>query len=126
MWSRGAEEMLGLTEGEAVGNPLPIPLELLESQLPTSSRKTIELTWRLPNGEPLQVSPSVALLRDGKGDIQGKVVIFGDLISRRESEQERAELVEREQAARAQAKAERRFRELLEAAPYAILEIDVD
>src|SRR5213592_2591320 len=29
MWSRGAEEMFGRTESEAVGNPLPIPLEHL-------------------------------------------------------------------------------------------------
>lgn len=62
MWSRGAEEMLGLTESEAVGNPLPIPLELLESQLQTSSRKAIELTWRRQDGELLHVSSSGALL----------------------------------------------------------------
>ena len=126
MWSRGAEEMFGLTEIEAVGNPLPIPFELMEAQMPTSSGKAIELTWPLRNGELLHVSSSVALLRDEKREIQGKVLIFADNTSRRESEQERAELVEREQAARLQAKAERRFRELLEAAPDAILEIDAD
>ncbi len=126
MWSRGAEEMFGRTESEAVGNPLPIPLEPLEAQMRTSSGKVIELTWPLRNGELLHVSSSVAPLRDEKGEIQGKVVIFADITSRRESEQARAELVEREQAARVQAQAERRFRELLEAAPDAILEIDAD
>jgi PAS domain S-box-containing protein len=43
---------------------------------------------------------------------------------RRNAEYERARLSASEQAARAQAKAEARFRELLEAAPDAILEID--
>jgi PAS domain-containing protein len=94
--------------------------------LQTSSRKAIELTWPRRNGEPLHVSSSVAPLRDEKGDIQGKVVIFADITSRRESEQCCAELVERERAASAQAKAERRFRELLDATPDAILEIDGD
>src|SRR5688572_14436928 len=51
MWSRGAEEMFGSTESETVGNPLPISFELLEAQLPTTSRKAIELTWPLRNGE---------------------------------------------------------------------------
>jgi PAS domain S-box-containing protein len=60
------------------------------------------------------------------GGIAGKVVILADITWRRESEQERAELMEREQAARTQADAERRFRDLLEAAPDAILEVDGD
>jgi PAS domain S-box-containing protein len=126
MWSRGAEEMFGSTESEAVGNPLPIPFELLEAQLLTTSRKAIELAWPLRNGELLHVSSSVAPLRDENGETQGKVVIFTDNTSKRESEQCCAELVERERAASAQAKAERRFRELLDAAPDAILEIDGD
>src|SRR5260370_22029560 len=63
MWSRGAREMFGLTEIEAVGNPLPIPFELLEAQMQTSSGKAIELTWPLRNGELLHVSSSVAPLR---------------------------------------------------------------
>ena len=124
IWSRGAEEMFGVMEREAVG--LPIPLESLEGQMQTSSEKAIELTWPLRNGELLHVSCSVAPWRDENGEIQGKVLIFADITSRRESEQERAELVEREQAAQMQVKAERRFRELLEAAPDAILEIDGD
>jgi PAS domain-containing protein len=40
------------------------------------------------------------------------------------AEMERLELAEREQKARAEAEAERRFRQLLEAAPDAILEVD--
>lgn len=53
-------------------------------------------------------------------------MIFADITSRRASEQERAEFVEREQAACVRAKAEQRFRELLDTAPDAILEIDGD
>jgi PAS domain S-box-containing protein len=55
MWSHGAEEMFGLTRIEAVGNALPIPIELLEAQLHKTSGKAIELTWPLRHGEPLHV-----------------------------------------------------------------------
>src|SRR5262249_60289024 len=66
----------------------------------------------------------MAPLYNFRGDTDRRVLFIADITSRRESEQERLELMEREQAALAQAKAERRFRELLEAAPDAILEID--
>ena len=114
LWSRGAEQMFGWTEEEAVGRPLPVDPEGGEN----------ELTWPRKDGDALLVSFSTAPLRDDNGDIQGKVVIFADLTSRRELEQERLELMERERAAHAQAKFERRFRELLEAAPDAIFEVD--
>jgi PAS domain S-box-containing protein len=126
VWSRGAEEMFGWSEEEAVGRTLPIGPELLELELPSDSRTTIELICLRRDGEPLHVGASVGLLSDEQGNIAGKVVVCADITSRRESEQERLELMEREQVARAQAKAERRFRELLEAAPDAILEIDAD
>jgi PAS domain S-box-containing protein len=126
MWSRGAEQMFGWTEEEALGRPLPAAPGLLEVELPITKGQSIELTWARKSGDPLHVSFSVAPLRDDEGRIQGKVVIFTDITARRESEQEHLELVESERAARAHAKAERRFRELLEAAPDAILEVDAD
>src|SRR5262245_16253264 len=126
VWSRGAEQMFGRTEAEALGQPLPIARELLAAQLPLSSGKAIELTWPQKRGEPRHVSLMIAPLCNEHGEAEGKVVIFDDITSRRESEQERLELMEREQAALAQAKAERRFRELLEAAPDAIFEVDRD
>jgi protein-histidine pros-kinase len=126
IWSRGAEEMFGWTEDQALGKPLRIDSGALELVLPTDTGKTVELTCLRSDGESLHVSASVGPLRTEEETMAGKIIILADLTSRRESEQERLELVEREQAARAQAKAERRFRELLEAAPDAILEIDAE
>jgi len=126
MWSRGAEQMFGWTEEEALGQALPIAPKLLEAQLHSSAAQGNELTWPRKRGEPLHVSLSAVPLRDDEGNVEGKVIIFADITSRRESEQERLELMESERSARAAAKAEGRFRELLEAAPDAILEVDSD
>jgi PAS domain S-box-containing protein len=126
MWSPGAEQMFGWTKEEAVGKPLPIAPGLLETQFHVSSAQGSEATWPRKHGEPLHVSFSAAPLRDDEGNVEGKVIIFADITSRRESEQERLELMESERSARAAAKAEGRFRELLEAAPDAILEVDSD
>jgi PAS domain S-box-containing protein len=123
-WSRGAEHMFGWTDVEALCNPLRIGPEVLDAQLQPESVKGVELTCRRKDGELLHVSFSTATLVDEEGNIEGKVATFTDITARRESEQERLELVERERVAQAEAKAERRFRELLEAAPDAILEID--
>ena len=126
MWSPGAEQMFGWTKEEAVGHPFPIAPGLLEAQLHSSSTPGNEITWPRKYGEPLHVSLSAVPLRDDDGNVEGKVIIFADITSRRESEQERLELMKSEKSARAAAKAEGRFRELLEAAPDAILEVDSD
>src|SRR5437016_1138542 len=94
MWSQGAERMFGCTEEEALGHPLPVAPELLEAQLPRGPSPRAELIWQRQDGEPLHVSFSVSPLHDDEGNIQGKVVFFADITSRRESEQERLELVE--------------------------------
>lgn len=126
MWSPGAEQMFGWTLEEVVGQPLPAGFELLEAQLHPGSSQRNELAWPRKYGPPLHVSLSAVLLRDDDGNVAGKVIIFADITSRRESEQERLELMESERSARAAAKADGRFRELLEAAPDAILEVDRD
>ena len=62
--------------------------------------------------------------RNEQGAKQGTLLIVGDSTQRLRMEQELAELSEQEQAARREAHSERRFRELLEAAPDAIIEVD--
>jgi PAS domain S-box-containing protein len=126
MLNRRAGEMFGWTEEEALGRPFPVVPWLLETELQPNSSHLAELSLPRPCGEPLQVSCSVAPIVDEQGKVQGRVVVVTDLTSLRESEQERVELMARERAAQTQAKAERRFRELLEAAPDAIFEVDRD
>jgi PAS domain S-box-containing protein len=124
LWSRGAVEMFGLAEHQVLGRRLPPPLAPLEAELPATEQRTVELSWPREGGNPLPLSSITVPLRDERGDAAGMAVILTDMTSRRESEQEKLKLVEQEQAARAHARAERRFRELLEAAPDAIFEID--
>jgi PAS domain S-box-containing protein len=126
IWSRSAGQMFERTEKEALGRPLPMAPELLEDQLLSTREHGNELILPKKHGEPQHVSFSVTPLRGEQGNLEGKIVVFSDITSRRESEQERLELMQSEQAARAQAKAESRFRELLEAAPDAILEVGGD
>ena len=122
VWSRSAERMFGLTEADTLGRPLQVVPELLDAELPSNT----EVSLPQKDGEPLRVSCSAAPIVDDEGSVHGRVVIFTDITSRRESEQERVELMARERAARTQARADRRFRELLEAAPDAIFEVDSD
>src|SRR5437899_3915813 len=56
LWSRGAEQMFGWTEEEALGRPLPFAHRLLETQLLRDSGPDNELTWPRKNGDPLHVS----------------------------------------------------------------------
>jgi PAS domain S-box-containing protein len=124
IWSRAAEQMFGWTEEEALGHALPMAPRLLEAQLPPGYDQGNDLIWPRKHGEPLHVSFSAAPLRDDEGNVGGKIIFLADITSQRESNQERLELMESEGSARAAAKVEGRFRELLEAAPDAILEVD--
>jgi PAS domain S-box-containing protein len=126
LWNRGAEQMFGWSEEEALGRPLAIASKLLDPQLHSGREQASELICTRKDGRMLHVSFSIAPLRNERGSLEGKIIIVADITSRRESEQERLELMESEREAREQAKAEGRFRELLEAAPDAILEVDGD
>src|SRR5258708_1485926 len=66
MWSRGASQMFGWTEEEALGQALPIASALLEAQLHTGSSQGAELNWQGKDGEPLHVSFSVTPLHDAE------------------------------------------------------------
>jgi PAS domain S-box-containing protein len=57
------------------------------------------------------IADCAAPIRDAKGQIVGVVLVFRDVTERRHAEQERAALLEREQAARAQAEAANRAKD---------------
>jgi PAS domain S-box-containing protein len=71
-------------------------------------------------------SENVELLEEVADDVSFALESMEREVQRRRAEEERARLHLSEQAALAQAKAEARFHELLEAAPDAILEVDRD
>jgi PAS domain S-box-containing protein len=132
MWSRGAHLVFGWEQAEVLGRPLPTVPEqgrpafrsLLEDQLLESSPKELELRLVRKDGVPLDASAWVAPLRGEDGSVRAILIVLADTTARKKGEEDYSRLMSSEKDARAQARAERRFRELLEAAPDAIIEVD--
>jgi PAS domain S-box-containing protein len=98
LWSRGSERILGWTEDEVIGKVPPVDFPAEPS----------ETTLRRQDGAAVDVEVQAAPWPEGM------VVILTDIRPRRKAQSEIFDLT----------RAERRFRELLEAAPDAIIEID--
>jgi PAS domain S-box-containing protein len=111
-WNMSAERILGWSEAEMIGQPLP-----LETQLPAFVKR---------DGAPIEVEVQIVALAEQEGG--GTLVIISEMPTPRVAEQELHEVkreLERVTAREKQAQTEvRRFRELLEAAPDAIIEVD--
>jgi PAS domain S-box-containing protein len=130
LWSRGAEEMFGWTEHEVLGGALPtLPVEsgpaireLLKSDSEAQSHEAIEFRLHRKDGVGIDVSLWRSPLRASDGRIQGMMAVIADTTTRRRVDRPHA--ASDHQALHPDIKAERRFRELLEAAPDAIIEVD--
>jgi PAS domain S-box-containing protein len=132
MWNRGAEQIFGWRAEEVLGRELPTvpPSEreeyrrLLESQFHGATHAGVEVRRQHTDGSVVDASLWTAPLRNADGAISGNVAILADITAAHAAERKYRELAAQEEKARAQIRAERRFRELLEAAPDAILEVD--
>ena len=132
MWNNGAERMFGWTEAEVLGKKLPtIPedgeqeyQQLLRAQFDGASHFGIELKRRRKDGSPIDINLWTVPLRGKNGEIRGNVAITAEVRTTAENHRQYLELKAREEEARKEIRVERRFRELLEAAPDAIFEID--
>jgi PAS domain S-box-containing protein len=125
-WNTAAERIFGYTAQETVGQPISLlympenlqEMEKILARIRAGERvRHYETVRRHKNGQPVFISLTVSPVRNASGQIVGASKIARDI-----SETKR--LIEREQSAKAEASAERRFRKLLEAAPDAILEVD--
>jgi PAS domain S-box-containing protein len=113
-WNRAAETMFGYTAAEAVGRSiyLIIPpdrrseeeevLRRISAGLKVDHFDTVRLS---KTGRALNVSLSMSPIRSASGMIVGASKIARDITDRKVAEQERADLLAREQAARAEAEA---------------------
>ncbi len=125
LWNESAERMFGWSETEVLGHPLPIPLPQADQFGPTGGPRSgpqhgIESFLTRKDGVRVPVSLWTAAIASNGG----RLTLLADLTELREAERSRADLVERERAARELAVAGQRFSLLLEAAPDAILEVD--
>jgi len=122
-WSRGAERIFGWPKDEANSGPATAALGL--HLLPPGAT---ELSVTRKDGTSVDVESFVAPWRDAAGNAQGTLAIVTERSRHRDTERELArvkqELVQVTQDARSEIQVERRFRELLEAAPDAIIEVD--
>ena len=132
MWNRSAEQMFGWTEAEVVGHPNPtIPADLAQefrslvvSRMQGTSQASFETKRARKDGALIDVSLWSAPLRDADGNVTGMMTELVDITERKRVEAEKAQLLQSERAARAEATVEKRYRKLLEAAPDAILEVN--
>ena len=125
-WNAGAERIFGYAADEAIGKPITIliPKELWHEEtdilkrLRSGERVDHHETTRLrKDGTSIVVSLTISPIRDASGAITGISKISRDVTERRR-------LLASEQIARAEILAERKFHELIENAPDAILQID--
>ena len=131
-WNPGAERIFGWSEEEVLGKPLPtIPAGaeqefqvILELQLHGIAQQAKDVVRRRKDGTLIFLHLWTAPLQETNGHIRGKLAILSDKSEAARAEQERSRLVTSEKQALSQSRSMERFRELLEAAPDAIIEVD--
>ena len=126
IWNPEAERTLGWSLEETAGLPVPV-----DSQLLFHAEGETEVRLYRKDGVPIDVEIRTVFWPEPAG--RGAISIFSETGRHRKAEQKLFDVeqeLERvsaeEKKARVEARVERRFRELLEAAPDAIIEVDRD
>jgi PAS domain S-box-containing protein len=126
IWNPSAERILGWSESETLGCPVP-----MESHLLWDEERDTEFTVFRKDGVPIDVEIQTTFVPEENG--HGTIAIISEMGRHRVAEQKLSDVEQelvrvsaREKQAVSEARTERRFRELLEAAPDAIIEIDRD
>jgi PAS domain S-box-containing protein len=119
-WNAGAQRIYGYTAAEILGRPVSVLVP------PDRSDEVPRILARLRRGERIdhyetervrkdgariEVSLTVSPIRDETGRITGASAVARDITERRRAEQEREQLLAREQAARAEAERAARARD---------------
>ena len=117
-WNPAMEAIFGWLHNEVIGHSSPVEL-----QLPLQSN-TGELQLARKDGVPIDVEFRTAAWLDGQGNSLGTLAILSDVTERRTAERALRTMMAEVKHELTAARADRRFRELLEAAPDAIMEVD--
>jgi PAS domain S-box-containing protein len=139
-WNAGATRIFGYEAEEAIGKPIallawPGEEQQIESFLEKLRRGErvdhFEVARKHKSGRKIFVSLSLSPIEDANGTVIGIAKIARDITQRKAAEEAIAfnetklrVLAEQSATARAEATAERRFRELIENAPDAIVQVD--
>lgn len=116
-WNPAAARILGWDVEEVIGGPLPI-------DLPLSPTTETEIQRRRKNGALVDLQLEVIPWRDSLGTNHGSIIVLTDITARRTAEHAVKDLTAQGENARSSVREHMRFRELLEAAPDAIIEVD--
>jgi PAS domain S-box-containing protein len=117
-WNLAAERILGWSEKEVMSGSLPIQLPL------TVTNAEVELERRRKDGSLVVLQVRTIPWRDSIGNEFGSLVILSDVTARLTAEAAVQQLTQQEEQGRSRERENMRFRELLEAAPDAIIEVD--
>jgi PAS domain S-box-containing protein len=139
-WNAGATRIFGYEAEEAIGKPISLlawpgeeeQIELFLEKLRRGERvEHFEVARRHKSGRKIVVSLSLSPIVDADGTTIGISKIARDITHRKaselalaENEQRLRSLTDQETASRAEILAERKFRNLIENAPDAILQVD--
>jgi PAS domain S-box-containing protein len=119
-WNRGAEQMFGYSAAEAIGHhiTLIIPPELHaeEDDVLAHLRRGekidhFETVRQTKDGRRLNISLTVSPIRDGHGRIIGASKVARDITARKRADEEREQLIAREEAARRTAEEANRLKD---------------
>lgn len=117
-WNPAAEKILGWSNQEVAGGPPPI-------ELPSSTDGAgVEVQRRRKDGSLVDLQVRAIPWQDSAGAEHGSLVILTEVTALRAAEHAVQDLTAQEEKAHSRAREHMRFRELLEAAPDAIIEVD--
>ncbi|OWY67925.1 histidine kinase, partial [cyanobacterium TDX16] len=120
-WNVGSERMLGYQEAEIIGQPFAriftseaiqqgLPAQVLQMAIAEGFSR--ENRWHIrKDGTYIWTHCIITVLRDENGNLRGFAKIMQDITQRKLAEEEREELLLREQAARAEAEAANRAKD---------------
>jgi PAS domain S-box-containing protein len=117
LWTGAASAILGWSEQDIVGKPLPF-------EFPAREGVDLQVSCRNRTGHSVELLVHSSPWIDVTGARRGTVLTLIDRTAQLSAERSVRELTEQGEQARTRAREENRFRELLEAAPDAIIEID--
>ena len=134
LWNAAAETLFGWSRREIIGLPVPAIGEQeraaffssLTASLLRGETRVDAGSWKKKSGEPVQVEFSAARWNIPNATASGFLLVLTNLSEQRQFGEERAQLREAADRARAEAESAARYREVVEAAADAIVKVDAN